>query len=290
MPLEALIDDIREQHRIRCYAMEQRKRANLSLGSFLRLVLGWSLALPEADRNRIKAYAQALIRLGEDEAKALKKGAPFKTDEPDYLKWRDAIMASLEARRPFMDIEKDATKEMERLALLLPVWKWCEGIRGFGAVSLAVIVGEAGDLSNYPRKGHLWKRMGLAVMGDIRQGGLKKTAAKEEWIAHGYNRQRRSRVWNIGDALIKGNADGEYRQVYLARKVYERDRAEAAGLTVAPAAKIPKARAGEFMSDGHIHRRAQRVMEKRLLRDLWQEWRRAVSAGLTASFPLPVAA
>ena len=308
MQLDLIIDQIREYHRVRCYAMEQRKRANLALGSLLRLVLGWSLALPEADRTRIKAQSQSLIKLGEEETRALKKRKkalaalseedaselrehpPFETDEPDYLKWRDTILASIGARGPFSDMEKDAAKEMERLARELPVWEWCEPIRGFGAVSLAVIVGEAGDLSNYPRKGHLWKRMGLAVIGDIRQGGLKKTAAKEDWIVHGYNRQRRSRVWNIGDSLIKGNGDGVYRQAYLARKEYERDRAEAAGLTVAPAAKIPKGRAAEFMSDGHIHRRAQRYMEKRLLRDLWQAWRRANHCELIAIQPLPIAA
>ncbi len=288
---DPIIAEIREWHRVRCYAMEQRKRATLSLGSFLRLVLGWSLALPEAERSRIKAQAQSLIGLGEDEAKALKRDKPFATDEPDYLKWRGAILASLQARGPFVEIEKGAVKEMERLAHELPVWPWCEAIRGFGAVSLAVIVGEAGDLADYPRKGHLWKRMGLAVLDGIRQGGLKKTAVKEEWLAHGYNRQRRSRVWNIGDALIKGNGDGAYRECYLARKVYERDRAEAAGLTVAPAAKIPKKRAAEFMSDGHIHRRAQRYMEKRLLRDLWQAWRWASPGVLEWVEPsLPVAA
>ena len=291
MQPDPIIAQIREYHRVRCFAMEQRKRLDLALGSLLRLVLGWSLALPEAERTRIKARALALIKLGTEEAKAIKKKTPFETDEPDYLKWRDTILSSIGAREPFKDLEKNAAKEMERLARQLPVWEWCEPIRGFGPVSLAVIVGEAGDLSNYPRKGHLWKRMGLAVIGDIRQGGLKKTAAKEEWIVHGYNRQRRSRVWNIGDSLIKGNGDGDYRRVYLERKAYERDRAEAAGLTVAPAAKIPKGRTAEFMSEGHIHRRAQRIMEKRLLRDLWQAWRRASERKpKRAEFDMPVAA
>lgn len=44
-------------------------------------------------------------------------------------------------------------------------------------------------------------------------------------------------------------------------------------MTVIEAAKIPKARTDEFMSLGHIDRRAQRYMEKRLLRDLWRAWR-----------------
>ena len=74
MQLDQIIEDIRQDHRIRCYAMEQRKRANQSLGSLLRLVLGWSLALPEADRTRIKARGPSLIQLGEKETRALAKG------------------------------------------------------------------------------------------------------------------------------------------------------------------------------------------------------------------------
>lgn len=267
-PLSDTIAEIRYWHRQRVYAMEQRKRANLSLAAFLRTALGWSKALPDADRKRINAQALALIDMGEKEA----KGKPLDAEEPAYLEWRDVILASLAARAPFEAIESRAENEMGALAKSLPVWtEFGDPVRGFGAVSLAIIVAEAGDLSDYPKKGHLWKRMGVAVLDGIRQGGLRKTASADDWIAHGYNRQRRSRMWNIGDALIK---NGEYyREVYLARKEYERKRAEANGLTVAPSAKIPAGRKDEFMSDGHIHRRAQRYMEKRLLRDLWQAWR-----------------
>ncbi len=285
--LSAAIARLRRLHRMRCYAMEQRKRANLRLGSFLRLVLGWSRANTAAENARIEALAKALVAAGEADAK--KRPAPI--EPPEYGAWRNVILASIAARAPFNMIEKAATADMEALARTLPVWPWCEAVRGFGAASLGVIVAEAGDLSGYPAKGHLWKRMGLAVMGDVRQGGLKKTASKADWIAHGYNRQRRSRIWNIGKALIKGNRDGVYRQTYLARKLYERGRAEAAGLIVAPSAKIPKARAAEFMSIGHIDRRAQRYMEKRLLRDLWQAWRRdKPMVPERAILPLPVAA
>lgn len=96
--------------------------------------------------------------------------------------------------------------------------------------------------------------MGVALVDGIRQGGLSKTASKDDWIDHGYNRQRRSRMWNIGDALIKSNRDGRYRTIYLARKEYE--------ITRDPEMQPIKA-----------HRRAQRYMEKRLLRDLWRAWR-----------------
>ncbi len=288
---------IRYWHRRRCYAMEQRKRADLALGSFIKLMLGWEKDAPAAERTRISDNAKAIIHLGEMELRAAYKDEPFEIDEPDYLEWQGPILASIKARAPFTVEEKAATKELAALAVTLPAWQWGEPIRGFGAVSLATIVGEAGDLSEYPKKGHLWKRMGVAVMGDVRQGGLPKTAPAAAWIEHGYNRQRRSRMWNIGEALIKGNADGEYRATYLARKLYERERAEAAGLTVLPAAEIKKLvekkkrLASGFMSEGHIHRRAQRVMEKRLLRNLWQAWRRDTwGMSNRAEGHLPVAA
>jgi hypothetical protein len=253
-----IIDQIRAFHRQRCYAMECRKRADLALGAYVRTQLGWSRALPEAERSVI---AKRAARLLDDPT-----GSPFET----------VINASIAARAPFAGVEKQALREMTRLAEQLPVWRdFGEEIRGFGAGSLAVIVAEAGDLSSYATHSKLWKRMGLAVMDGVRQGGLTKSAGKDAWIAHGYSPMRRSRMWNIGDALVKGNKDGPYRTAYLARKAYERSRAEAAGLTIAPAAKIPAKRKHEFMSEGHVHLRAQRYMEKRLLRDLWKAWRRA---------------
>lgn len=232
------LEQIRAWHRQRCFAMEQRKRIDLALGSFLRMMLGWSPNLPEKERKSIADQAADIVASGEGE-------------------WAQVVAASALARKPFEDIEKRAVKEMEKLAKTLPVWsQFGEEIRGFGSVSLAVILAEAGDLSGYSTHSKLWKRMGLAVMDGVRQGGLTKGAGKEAWIEHGYNPQRRSRMWNIGDALIKGNREGKYRTAYLERKAYE-------------LARDPE------MRPMQAHRRAQRYMEKRLLRDLWKAWRRA---------------
>lgn len=233
------IDLIRSWHRQRCFAMEQRKRIDLSLGSFLRMMFGWSMNLPEAQRKTIAAQVQDLMSAD----------AP----EGDFAA---AILASAAARKPFDDIEAQALKQMKALAETLPVWAaFGEGVRGFGAGSLAVIVGEAGDLANYASVAKLWKRMGLAVIDGNRQGAPGNGAPAETWIEHGYSPVRRSRMWNVGDALIKGNRDGDYRRAYLARKEYE--------LARDPECKPIRA-----------HRRAQRYMEKRLLKHLWQAWRR----------------
>jgi hypothetical protein len=139
-------------------------------------------------------------------------------------------------------------KRLQKLAKDLPVWEWVESVHGFGAMGLGQIVGEAGDLSNYANPAKLWKRMGLAVFDGKSQRKVCGAAAIEQ----GYSPQRRSMMFVIGDSLIK--KQNPYRELYLARKVCEQE-------------KLPE---GTKM---HWHRRAQRYMEKRLLRDLWRAWR-----------------
>jgi hypothetical protein len=281
--LAPVIAEIRAWHTRRVFAMDQRKRLNLALGAWLRTQLGWSRNLPAADRTAIAKSTAELVELGEK----IVKGKATGIGNGAFGALGPFILANIHSRAPWDAIEEAATKEMERLARLLPAWEgFGEGVKGFGARSLAVIVGEAGDLSHYTNPAKLWKRMGLAVMAGLRQGGLRKSASAEEWIAHGYSARRRSFMWVIGDGLIKYQS--AYREVYLARKEIERAKAIAAGLTVAPAAKIPAKRKAEFMSDGHVHRRAQRYMEKRLLRDLWRSWRRAAH-NVPTSQPLPAA-
>jgi hypothetical protein len=255
------IQRIRAAHSQRCFAMEQRKRANLSLLSFLRLQLGWRKDLPKAERDVIA-----------NRAKAIASG-----DDGDHA-YAQIVHAGKATREPWDKIEAQSTREMKRLAKRLPVWaEFGQTVNGFGELGLAIIVGEAGNLSNYPDKGKLWKRLGLALVDGVRQGGLTKSAPAAEWIKHGYSAQRRSRIWTLGDALKK--CAGPYRDVYLARKAYERERAEAEGLTVCESAKIPAKRKDEFMSLGHIDRRGQRYMEKRLIRDLWNVWRACEKVG-----------
>lgn len=236
------IDKIRYWHRQRRYAMDQRKRLDLALGAFVRMMLGWRKDLPDAERKAIATAAAAMV------------------DNPEGSEWEQVILAQIEARAPFAANEAKALKNMKALAETLPVWtEFCAPIRGFGSGSLAVILAEAGPLQNYATIAKLWKRMGLAVMDGVRQGGLAKGSGAEAWIAHGYSPVRRSFVWNIGDTMIKGNRDGVYRTCYLARKAYELARDPA-------------------MAPIKAHRRAQRYMEKRLLKHLWQAWRRAVSS------------
>lgn len=316
--IAATIADIKKQHRARCFHMEQRKRADLAIGSFLRTLFGWRKDGDSEVNELAKEKAALLMEIGEADVvvmrlnekmakdgqlkghdkPALKRAQEkIAIDEPAYFEWRDTITAAIQGRRSFDMVEEKSTKVMRELAATLPVYDWWRENVFDDPLQLAVIVGEAGDLANYPDAGEdnekayrlerperygppaLWKRMGVAVVGagdgvdDRRQGGLSKSASAEDWIAHGYNRKRRSKLFVIGDILVK--QQGRYRDIYLMRKEYEKKKAEAKGLIVAPTASIPKKRAHEYMSLGHIDKRSRRYMEKVLLKHLWKAWRQA---------------
>ena len=284
---------LRKFHRNRQYAMDARKRADLSLGALLRTQLGWSLNKPTEERNAIAEQAKELIATGErllawqskdterrrkhDEKSRAKPKAyaplamPDGLDNPEFLEWEPVIMASLYSREPMALTEEAAKERMNELAAKLPVAQWWrDNVFEGTLVSLATIIAETGDLAGYATVSKVWKRMGVAVMDGVRQGGLSKNAPKDAWIAHGYVRRRRSLLYVIGEALIKGN--DHYRAIYHAEKERQRAKAQAAGLTVAPSAKIPEKRKAEFISDGHVANKSRRYMEKQLLADLWCAW------------------
>ena len=125
-----------------------------------------------------------------------------------------------------------------------------------------MIIGEAGDLSNYGTVSRLWKRLGLAVINGERQ--RKKTSA-EDAIAHGYNPRRRAEVWScVGDPLFKhqsGRTDKEtglvLRDPGPYRIVYDR-------------AKVAFLERGKTKQHAHDH--GMRLATKELLKDLWVMW------------------
>lgn len=273
-PAETLADTIgaiRALHRRRTFLMTQRKAKDLALGAFIRLDLGWHRGLPADERKAIATRAAEMIEAGR---KAL-HGKGNGSEDAAYPGLHSIILASHKSCADIETLEAETTRAMEKLAKTLPVWgAWAKEVKGLGARSLAVIVGEAGDLGSYDKgEAGVWKRLGLAVIDGKRQGSAGKGADAATWLRHGYSPARRAAMFVIGDCLIK--QQGRYREIYLAHKAIEAAKAEAAGLRVLPAAKIKKSEAAGCISEMHIHRRAQRYMEKRLLRHLLRAWRRA---------------
>src|SRR5260370_31776640 len=282
--LGQIIARIKFLHRDRCFAMNVRKILNLKVGSRLRIQLGWQRDKPEAERKRIAAQAKRLM------------------NEPDSED--NAVIGTRAAREPFEAMEAGAKKAMAALAKQLPVWDvFGKGVRGFGEVSLAVIVAEAGDLSNYASKAKLWKRMGLAPGQNRVPPGLSREDRKQAWIKNKYSPPRRSRMWNVGETLFKAQvriikdadgkdmgeriAIGKYGEVYLRRKLHTQQTHPEWWHDKDGNEKIDK-KTGRQISD-HGHNDAQRYMEKRLLYDLWRAWRPATD-GVAGKAPPKVAA
>ncbi len=146
----------------------------------------------------------------------------------------------------------DREKTLRKMAKDLPIYGWVSGIKGFGELGLAATVGECGDLSAYKSVSAVWKRAGLAVI----DGGRQRRVSGDAALEHGFSPERRAVFWTLADSLLKAQGKdekaGPYRQIYDARKAYERPRVE---------------------SDGHAHNRAMRYMFKELLKDLTSEWK-----------------
>ena len=240
-----LIVAIQELHVRREQAIRMQIRIQNACGGYARRLLGWRLDLPEAERTAIaKEAAKAVAMLMADEH----------ADVPHAMELTPVVDAARLSIPPWEGLAAVCEKRMAKLAAELPAVAFVETVRGFGTTGFAQIVGEAGDLAGYANPAKLWKRMGLAVAADGKC--QRKSTDPETAAAMGYNPRRRSIMWRIGDSLLKGNKDG-YREMYLSRKAMELER-------------LPADEKGRKM---HAHRRAQRYVEKRLLRDLWRAWR-----------------
>jgi hypothetical protein len=312
--LYAKVGLIRDAHRTRIFGMEQRKRADLSLGAFLRMQLGWRRIPEGLDKKEIKAMekandaakasAGAIIDMAEkivrENEKSEEKRKEVDTDIEGFTELGFIAIAAVQSRMPFAKIEADALKTMEKTAKSLPVWSdFAEPISGFGAASLAVIIGEAGNLSNYSNPGKLWKRFGVAPFtGNDGRDHLpssfrgkkfqKADLTKAEWSVIGYSPSRRSRLFMIADAMLKKQS--VYRELFLQRLAFEHRKAELACIVPAtttaatveswanrnlpPLTLVKKIDPELHKSAGHMTALARVKMEKQLLKDLWRAWRR----------------
>lgn len=219
---------------------------------------------------RIRAICRRLCGGDKGEADKLYAAIAKDADYPDIelvLSTKQHCEGLFMCRQIVEQHRKQAEKEMVKLAKELPVYPWVENVKGFGALGFTSIIGETGNLSNYAGPAKVWKRLGLAVIN----GGRQRRVTGEEALEHGYSPSRRSVVWTIGDSLFR--CGGEYSDLCRERKEVEREKAKFEGLIVCPSAKIPAKDKENYRSDGHVHNRAKRYMEKRLIRDLWRAWR-----------------
>ncbi len=270
---EQEIAAIKRAHRECCYYENIRMSINIRLGWAIRNAMGWRKTLPEKERKKIEATTMRIVG-GKD--------VPAEFER--------MVSNTAMAREAFELAEKIKTKLLEDLAEQFDVWEgFGKGIRGFGSKSLAVIIAEAGDLSGYATDAKLWKRMGISPGQNRVPKNLSKDDRKQAWIDRGYNSIRRSRMFVVGEAIIKaqvrkvkdadGNDTGEraalgvYGELYLRRKLHtQKTHPEWWTDKDGKAKADPKT--GRPISE-HGNKDAHRYVEKRLLRDLWRAWREA---------------
>lgn len=200
---------------------------------------------------------------------------------------KDLIEATTISLDAFTKQVEGLDKELTAFAKCLPVAVWINGgnCKGFGLLSLATVIGETGNLSNYANPAKVWRRLGLAPFqsgGKVQMGStwrMKGGLTSKEWEEYGYSPRRRSVVFVIGENIIKQNGDGPY------RKRYDTVKAESAikhpewtsHATCKGEGKTSTGRkcagckgTGKVML--RCHRHAMLLATKMLIRDLWCAW------------------
>jgi len=203
-----------------------------------------------------------------------------------YVEWKQFAFDSMKAAEPF-DRQQEAFGQMiEYIVWQFPIAEQIERVRGLGLLSVGRVLGESGNLDNYETISKVYKYMGVAVDDKGRAQGYRgRDKTTEEHIIAKYPPKRRSILYVCGDSLLKNNK-GRYKKLEAYRKELEHKKATEAGKVVYSAAastrafyeerglKVAKrvAKGEKGMSCGHIALRASRVVQKRLLEDLWELW------------------
>lgn len=255
-----VVEAIKAHHRRRRYAMKVQQKIDRALESFIRInATEWTYDAAETDREKFNRQVASIIA-------AARKG------EGDKL-IVELVQKTDRGREPFDAMRKAAENAMEKLTDQLPVTEWIKGVHGAGALGLATIVAEAGDLANYPNPAKLWKRLGFAPYDGHagsswkRQTWRPRTLTAEEWIANPFSGERYAlmhqiAVWLVNSQWIgkaktesgEGEPNGSYGEIYAARRKH----------TMQTHAD---------WTDGHRRMDALRVTMKAFLKDLHVEWR-----------------
>ena len=197
-----LCDAIRELQRQRVCNLKSRIMISNRLVATVATATGYHAGMEDDERKKRFAKASEVIA-------RVKTDHNHETDSGAGL-----ILATLPSIAAFDAMVDGYEKEMLKLAKQLPVAAWVAKPeqRGFGLHSLALIVGETGDLNNYAAPGKLWKRMGCAPYeshGEMKMPSTwrksKPTLSAEEWTEIGYSPRRRSVAYLIGEGLMKQN-------------------------------------------------------------------------------------
>ena len=262
------ISELQELASQRRGLIRAKNRLLLQAKAVTRRYLGWYSGDDEAGREKVNQRAKRIVD-------AVFDGKQVSPDDaavagaigPQLLVWKAML-------DPAVSAISNVEKRMIKLTKGLPGESFVKGVTGFGPKTFAILIGETGDLSAYPKKGHVWKRLGLAP---VQKDGVVKACSRwriegglsaDAWSQAGYRPQRRAEVYAcLEESLAKhqlisaeksetayGSPAGRYGEIYVRRR--ERT-----------------AVAHSDWTKGHARADALRVMAKAVIKDLWRAWR-----------------
>jgi len=235
---------------------------------------------------QVKAWCRRAAHQGDKKEADVIYAAMFcKGEHPAAHDALSATFPLIDARTGIEEKRKIIEKELAKLAKKLPVSPYVATVKGFSINGLVAIVGEAGDIGMYRSPAALWKRMGLAPRDGKAASTWRRTGGltAEDWSDYGYNPRRRSVMFVVGQSLIGAMGHGPrplagediaYREDWspLQKLFVERLRIEAAKDSEM---RLKDTKEGKESYKAHASNRAQRFVEKRFLKELWQAWRSA---------------
>lgn len=215
--------------------------------------------LRKASESRIRQLTRAEV-----DSDGEIRGHGLTEDHPNVVKLRASLDLITQA-------EKMSVSNLERAMKDHPLGPWIKAQNGLGLKTTARLLSAIGDpywneLHNRPRTvSELWAYCGLAVHGGYAQKRTKGQASN-------WSDTAKMRVWNMVQPIIK-NRNSPYRHLYDQVKEGYRG----AVYDERMAGRMFKGKpieVGQPLSDGHVHARAQRVVMKAILKDLWIESKR----------------
>jgi len=275
MPSTAeLCETLQELQVSRRFLIASANRQENAARAFIRRAFGWRPDLPEKERAAIAAKAATIFAYFEKAARPATKSARKPIKAPDEITAIESLSGVLSAFASGLRPLRERRVEIEALMIAavrdLPVAAWRSNAKGLGELGLAVIIGETGDLSNYPNFRHVWKRLGLMPFeGRAGSEWRKKPSEMPEggWAAMGYSPKRLAQIFGVvTEPLLKhqivstkksetefGSPKGPYGAIYVARR--EKTKIAHPDWTLQ-----------------HAKMDALRIMTKALISDLWSEW------------------
>jgi len=240
---------------------------------------------PDCDGDSVQGEGDEIADAEHPRATADDSGDDSRVDT-ERTRVAGVVRVSKISRKAWADYENGLMDEMVRLAGQLPVAPWFNEpeTRGISLGMLATIIGEAGNLFNYPNPAKLWRRMfGAPITKDGKtmmpsRWRLEKGLTSEDWEEAGYSPQRHATMQQLKENIVRQNGEGPYRKRYDEAKQRTREthpewwicgKCEGTG-------KVGRKKCQNCKGTGevalHPHRHAQLLAAKRFVRDLWNRW------------------